>query len=54
MGPLPGCIRADNGFLIGPFLLKTIRTIDPFWERAEFNVGLMNKSNVDLTSHRYG
>ena len=40
--------------LIGPLLFKTIKTIDPFWEREEFNLVLINKSNDDLTSHRKG
>ena len=40
--------------MIGLFLFKTIRTINPFWETVEFNQGLMNKSNNDLTSHRKG
>ena len=52
MGPLPRDIRAEEWSLIGPLLFKTIKTIDPFWEREEFNLVLMNKSNDDLTSHR--
>ena len=54
MGPLPREIRANYRFSIGLFLFKTIRTINPFWERVEFNQGLMNNSNNDLTSHRKG
>ena len=36
------------------FVEDNQNSIDPFWERAEFNVGLMIKSNDDLTSHRKG
>ena len=51
-GSPPSWYTHGKWSLIGPLLFKTIKTIDPFWEREEFNLVLVNKSNDNLTSHR--